>query len=66
MSFDDPPDRLAATAGDGSITLQLPQTTSYAIDAVAAQGSTHVAVPDDASAAHHVYLRTSYGSITVQ
>ncbi|MFG1908935.1 DUF4097 family beta strand repeat-containing protein [Kribbella sp. NPDC048928] len=66
MAFDAPPDQLAATASDGSITLQLPRTTNYAIDAVAAQGSTHVAVPNDASASHHVYLRTSYGSITVQ
>lgn len=66
MSFDAPPDHLAATATEGSITMQLPRTTNYAIDAVAAQGSTHVAVPNDASASHHLYLRTSYGSITVQ
>ncbi|HET6740047.1 MAG TPA: DUF4097 family beta strand repeat-containing protein [Kribbella sp.] len=66
MSFDAPPDQLAATASDGSITLQLPRTTNYAIDAVAAQGSTQVAVPNDATASHRVYLRTSYGSITVQ
>lgn len=66
MSFDAPPDHLAASASDGSITLQLPRTTNYAIDAVAAQGSTHVAVPNEASAPHQIYLRTSYGSITVQ
>ncbi len=47
--------------------MQLPRTTTYAIDAVAAQGSTDLgSVPNDSTATHHVYLRSSYGSITVQ
>ncbi|MGZ0150898.1 DUF4097 family beta strand repeat-containing protein [Kribbella sp. WER1] len=66
MVFEAPPDRVSATSSDGSITVQLPRTTSYAIDAVAAQGSTNLSVPNDASAAHHLFLRSSYGSITVQ
>ncbi|HEY3560491.1 MAG TPA: hypothetical protein VGL05_23660 [Kribbella sp.] len=66
LLFNDPPDRLAATASNGSITVQLPRTTTYSIDAVAAQGSTQVDVPNDATATHRLYLRTSYGSITVQ
>jgi hypothetical protein len=65
LLFDSPPDRVSATASEGSITLQVPWTTTYAVDAVAAQGSTEVAVPNDSAATHHLYLRTSYGSITV-
>jgi DUF4097 and DUF4098 domain-containing protein YvlB len=67
MLFDSPPAQVSATSSDGSITVQLPRTTTYAIDAVAAQGSTDLgSVPNDSTATHHLYLRSSYGSITVQ
>ncbi|MGW7684602.1 DUF4097 family beta strand repeat-containing protein [Kribbella sp. NPDC054772] len=66
LVFDRPPDQLAATASNGSITVQVPRSTTYTIDAVAAQGSTQLDVPNDATATHRLYLRTSYGSITVQ
>ncbi|WP_329003496.1 DUF4097 domain-containing protein [Kribbella sp. NBC_00709] len=64
--FDSAPDQVTATASNGSLTVQLPGTTTYAIDALAAQGSTQVDVPNDPSSSNRVYLRTSYGSITVQ
>ncbi|GAA3143222.1 hypothetical protein JOF29_000754 [Kribbella aluminosa] len=66
MIFDRPPEQVSATSSDGSIHLQLPRSTTYAIDAVAAQGSTNLNLPSDASATHRVFLRSSYGSITVQ
>ncbi|HZX03815.1 hypothetical protein [Kribbella sp.] len=66
LFFDAPPDSVHATAISGSITVQLPRSTTYKIDAVAAQGSTDLAVPNDMTATHQVHLRTSYGSITVQ
>ncbi|MFI5690487.1 DUF4097 family beta strand repeat-containing protein [Kribbella sp. NPDC051586] len=66
LSFDSPPDRIAATTSDGSLTVQVPQTATYAIDAVAAQGSTDFHVPDDPTSTRHIYLRSSYGSITIQ
>ncbi|MET9274025.1 hypothetical protein [Kribbella sp. NPDC003557] len=66
LVFDNPPDRVRATANDGSITVQVPRTVPYGIDAVAAQGSTDLSVPNDQSATHQLYLRTNYGSITVQ
>lgn len=66
MIFGKPPVQLSATSSDGSITVLLPRTTTYAIDAVAAQGSTDVSVPSDSTATHRLYLRSSYGSITVQ
>src|SRR5207244_362576 len=66
MIFDSAPDQVSATSSNGSITVQLPRTTTYAIDAVAAQGSTQVDIPNNQSATNQIYLRTSYGSITVQ
>ncbi|MEV0795062.1 DUF4097 family beta strand repeat-containing protein [Kribbella sp. NPDC050459] len=66
LFFDNPPNRVRATASDGSITVQVPRTVSYGINAVAAQGSTDLSVPNDQSATHQLYLRTRYGSITVQ
>ncbi|MEV6270080.1 DUF4097 family beta strand repeat-containing protein [Kribbella sp. NPDC051936] len=66
LFFDSPPEQVAATASEGSITVQVPRSATYAIDAVAAQGSTELDVPNDASATYQLYLRTSYGSITVQ
>ncbi|GAA1583667.1 hypothetical protein GCM10009742_30940 [Kribbella karoonensis] len=66
LLFDKAPDQVSATSSEGSITVQLPRSTTYAIDAVAAQGSTNLSVPNDASATHKLFLRSSYGSITVQ
>ncbi|MDX3000811.1 DUF4097 family beta strand repeat-containing protein [Kribbella solani] len=66
MLFDNPPKQVSATSSDGSITVQVPRTENYTIDAVAAQGSTNVSVPSDMTASNHLYLRSSYGSITVQ
>ncbi|TDO50415.1 hypothetical protein EV651_12099 [Kribbella sp. VKM Ac-2571] len=66
MLFDSAPDQVNATTSDGSLTVQLPRTATYAIDALAAQGSTQVDVPNDSSSSNRLYLRTSYGSITVQ
>ncbi|WP_432882356.1 DUF4097 family beta strand repeat-containing protein [Kribbella sp. CA-245084] len=66
LSFDNPPDQVSATTSDGSLTLRVPRSATYAIDAVAAQGSTDLHVPNDPTATRHLYLRSSYGSITVQ
>lgn len=65
MLFDSAPDQVNATASNGSVTVQVPPTTTYAIDALAAQGSTQVNIPTDPSSSNRLYLRTSYGSITV-
>ena len=66
LMFDVPPDQVAATASEGSLTVQLPSTATYAVDAVSAQGSNQLDIPNDPASSHHLYLRTSYGSITVQ
>ena len=66
MLFDNPPDQVAATVGDGSLTVHLPRTATYAIDAVATQGSTELDIPNDPSSTHQLQLRTTYGSITVE
>ncbi|MFF1816151.1 hypothetical protein ACFVWG_02580 [Kribbella sp. NPDC058245] len=65
MQFDDPPEQVTAIASDGSIDLRVPQTTTYTIDAVSAQGSTDIVPVNDPAATHHLFLRTSYGSINV-
>ena len=65
LIFDGAPTRVTATASDGSLSVQLPRTTTYAIDAVSAQGSNQVNIPNDPSSTNHIYLRSSYGSITV-
>ncbi|MFF0340144.1 hypothetical protein [Kribbella sp. NPDC004875] len=66
LSFDSAPDQVSATTSDGSLTVQVPPFTRYTVDAVAAQGSTDLQIPNDPAATHHLYLRSSYGSVTVQ
>ncbi|GAA1136982.1 hypothetical protein GCM10009630_40130 [Kribbella jejuensis] len=66
LFFDVAPQQVSASSTDGSITVQLPRTTAYSIDAVASQGSTDLSVPNDPTATHRLRLRSSYGSITVQ
>jgi len=65
LDFTDPPDQVAATASDGSLTVRLPRNVTYAIDSVAAQGSNELDVPSEPASTHRIFLRTSYGSITV-
>lgn len=65
MQFDDPPAQVTATASDGSITMRVPGSATYSIDAVAAQGSTEIRPINDPASAHRLYLRTSYGSIDI-
>jgi DUF4097 and DUF4098 domain-containing protein YvlB len=66
LFFTDPPDQVAATSTDGSLTVQLPQSASYAVDAVATQGSTDLDLPNDPTSRHNLHLRTTNGSISVQ
>lgn len=66
LFFDAAPEQVSASSTDGSITVQLPRTATYSIDAVASQGSTDLSVPSDPTATHRLRLRSSYGSITVQ
>jgi hypothetical protein len=66
MLFDSAPDQVTATASDGSLMVQVPRTATYAIDALAAEGSTQIDVPNDPSSSNRLYLRTSNGSISGQ
>jgi DUF4097 and DUF4098 domain-containing protein YvlB len=65
LLFDGPPKSVQATTSDGSLHVQLPGSATYAIDAVAARGSTQLNIPNDLGSDHRIYLRSSYGSITV-
>ncbi|MET7277676.1 DUF4097 family beta strand repeat-containing protein [Kribbella sp. NPDC005582] len=65
MQFEDPPAQVTATASDGSISVRVPGTTTYSIDAVAARGSTEIRPINDPDSTHRLFLRTSYGSIDV-
>jgi hypothetical protein len=65
MVFDNPPDQVAATSTDGSLSVEVPQSATYAIDAIAARGSSDLNIPNDPSSGRHLYLRTSNGSISV-
>ncbi|HWD77401.1 MAG TPA: DUF4097 family beta strand repeat-containing protein [Kribbella sp.] len=66
LFFDAAPEQVSASSTDGSITVQLPPTATYSIDAIASQGSTDLSVPNDPTATHRLRLRSQYGSITVQ
>jgi DUF4097 and DUF4098 domain-containing protein YvlB len=65
LSFADAPDHVTANSTDGSLTVQVPQSARYAVDAIATQGSTDLEIPNDPSSTHHLRLRTRNGSITV-
>ncbi|GAA1665392.1 hypothetical protein GCM10009745_04140 [Kribbella yunnanensis] len=65
LQFDDPPEQVMATVSDGSLNVRVPGTTTYAINAVAAQGSVELGPNNDPTSTHRLFLRSSYGSITV-
>ncbi len=65
MVFDNPPSQVTATSTDGSLSVEVPHSVTYAVDAIAARGSTDLNIPNDPASARHLYLRSSNGSITV-
>lgn len=65
LLFADAPDQVTASSSDGSLTVQVPRSAPYALDAVATQGSTDLEISNDPSSSRHLHLRTRNGSITV-
>jgi DUF4097 and DUF4098 domain-containing protein YvlB len=64
-AFTAPPARITVNTGTGSVTLQVPATTSYAVTASASLGAVTVSVPQAASSGHVIVARTKIGSVTV-
>jgi hypothetical protein len=65
LSFSSPPELVTATTSSGSLHVGLPQSATYAIDAVATNGSTQLNLPNDLSSDRRLTLKSDAGSITV-
>ncbi|MFI5532450.1 DUF4097 family beta strand repeat-containing protein [Kitasatospora sp. NPDC051853] len=59
------PARVRATAGTGSVRLELPKGQEYAVDAEAGTGEAKVEVPVRTASGHEVVARASTGDVTV-
>lgn len=66
LGFTAPPTTVNAHAQVGSVTVQLPAGTVYAVDAGSQVGSTEVTVQRDPGSAHRVTARSQVGAVTVQ
>jgi hypothetical protein len=64
-AFSVAPELVTASSQLGSVTLQLPSGTSYAVTASAQMGSTSVRVPQSAGSPHVVKATSQLGSVTV-
>jgi DUF4097 and DUF4098 domain-containing protein YvlB len=65
LGFDRPPTEVQADTSDGSVSVLVPRTATYAIDAAAAHGSTTLNAASDPGSKHRLRLRAAGGSITV-
>lgn len=66
LGFTAPPTTVDARAEVGSVTVQLPADTAYAVDAGSEVGSIKVTVARDPGSAHRVTAQSHVGSVTVQ
>ena len=66
LGFTAPPTTVNAQAQVGSVTVQLPAGTAYAVDAGSQVGSAAVTVQRDPGSAHRVTAHSQVGSVTVQ
>jgi hypothetical protein len=64
-AFTAPPATVDAQTQVGSVTVQLPAGTAYAVDANSQVGNVEVKVQQDSGSAHHVTARSQVGSVTV-
>lgn len=65
LAFTAPPTTVDAQTQVGSITVQLPAETAYAVDARGEIGTVEVTVEQDSGSAHRVRAHSQVGSVTV-
>jgi Putative adhesin len=65
LGFTAPPTTVNAQAQVGSLTVQLPAGTAYAVDAGSQVGSVDVTVQRDSGSAHRVTAHSQVGAVTV-
>ncbi|MGH3977038.1 MAG: DUF4097 family beta strand repeat-containing protein [Pseudonocardiaceae bacterium] len=65
LDFTTPPSTVDAQAQVGSVTVQLPAGTAYAVDAGSQVGNVEVTVQRDPNSAHRVAAQSQVGSVTV-
>jgi hypothetical protein len=65
LRFTDPPSTVDARTRVGSVEVQLPAGTSYAVDAGSRVGDVDVTVQRDPGSDHHISAHSEVGSVTV-
>jgi DUF4097 and DUF4098 domain-containing protein YvlB len=66
VTFSGAPATLTATATAGSVTLLVPGSVPYAVDASTSVGSTDVGVISSAASPHAITASTTTGSVTIE
>ena len=66
LEFTQPPGSVQTTTELGAIELQLPGTTSYAVDVQTEVGGSTVKVDRDPASAHRIMVRTEVGAVKIE
>jgi DUF4097 and DUF4098 domain-containing protein YvlB len=64
-AFTEPPARVDAVAGTGSVTIEVPSSAVYQVAAGSQLGATTVTVPQAEHSSHVITAQVSTGSVTV-
>ncbi|MBV8993838.1 MAG: DUF4097 family beta strand repeat protein [Pseudonocardiales bacterium] len=65
LAFTAPPTTVSVQTQVGSVTVRLPASTTYAVDAGSQVGSVEVTVQRDSGSTHRVAVHSEVGSVTV-
>jgi len=66
VTFSAAPAAITATTTAGSVTLRVPGSVPYAVDASSSVGSTQISVPRSPASPHAITARVTTGSITIE
>ena len=66
LEFAEAPTTLQVTTELGAVTIRVPGSATYAVDARSDAGSRKVSVREDASSPHKISVKTSLGAVTVE
>jgi hypothetical protein len=66
LEFAEVPNLARVTSQAGAVTVRVPGTAKYAVDAAATVGATDVSVQKDPASAHRIQVKTELGAIKIE
>ncbi|MFF5075798.1 DUF4097 family beta strand repeat-containing protein [Actinoplanes sp. NPDC000266] len=66
LEFAEAPGLARVTSDAGAVTVRVPDTTAYAVEAAVSMGARDVSVREDPTSPHHIQVKTSAGAVRIE